>query len=273
LPAFVGHGDHCGLKNGRVGHQRAFEVHRTDPLPAGLDDVLGAVADRHESFAVHRADVAGAQPSVVEPLGGVDAEIRTGNPGTPDLELADGLSIARKDRPVVGRNAYFDTGDDATGLDAIVNLRVRRRTVRRYRHRGQGTGLSHPPTLDHVDAESIAECFDHHARHGRATGDDAPKAREISAGIALRDAEHVVPNGRDAEGDGGSQLLNHLDDRFTLQEHLGHDQLGSGEERRVGRSPGVDVKHRNDQETAIALTESDRIGGHRGHRVQPGRTM
>ena len=44
--------------------------------------------------AVERADVAGAQPTVVELLGVVDAEVRAGDPRAADLELADRLAVA-----------------------------------------------------------------------------------------------------------------------------------------------------------------------------------
>jgi len=127
-----------------VGHQRAFEVHRTYPLAAGLDDVFRTVTDGHESFAVDRADVAGAQPIVMKSLGVVHAEIGTGDPRPPYLELADGLAVSGQDRAVVARDADLDAGDDATGLDAVLNLDVRGSARRRDRDRGQGAGLGHP---------------------------------------------------------------------------------------------------------------------------------
>ena len=53
----------------------------------------------------------------------------------------------------------------------------------------------------------------------------------------------------------GRSSLNHLDDRFALEEHLGHDQFGAGEERGVGGAPGVDVEHRHDQQAAVAFAK------------------
>ncbi len=138
LPSVVRYGDHGRFEDRGVGHQRAFEFDRTDPLPAGLDDVLRAVADRHEPFAVHRTDIAGAQPVVVEPLRSIDAEIRAGDPGPTNLELADGLAVSWQHRPVFGRDPDLDAAHDATGLDAIVDLHVRGRPRRRDRDGGQG---------------------------------------------------------------------------------------------------------------------------------------
>ena len=45
-PPLVGHADHARLQHGRVGHQRVLQLHRGDPLAAGLDDVLGPVGER-----------------------------------------------------------------------------------------------------------------------------------------------------------------------------------------------------------------------------------
>ena len=71
LPARVGHADDARLDDGRVRHQVVLELHRADPLAARLDDVLGPVGDLDVPFGVHRADVTGTQPTVVELLGRV----------------------------------------------------------------------------------------------------------------------------------------------------------------------------------------------------------
>ena len=69
LPLLVGDADDRRLDDVGVAHQGVLEVDRGDPLAAGLDDVLGPVGERDVAQRVEGADVAGAQPAVVELLG------------------------------------------------------------------------------------------------------------------------------------------------------------------------------------------------------------
>ena len=84
--------------------------------PPDLMTSFDAVADRHEALRVEGADVAGAQPTVVEPFGVVHAEVGAGDPRPADLELTDRLAVARQHGAVVVGDAHLDAGDDATAF-------------------------------------------------------------------------------------------------------------------------------------------------------------
>src|SRR6476620_900677 len=104
-PALVGDRDHGGLDHVRVGHHGVLEVHRRDPLAAGLDQVLGAVDELDVGVALELCDVAGAQPAVI---GELLARIRGRGvapcePRATDLELAAALGV----------DAEIDQGEDA----------------------------------------------------------------------------------------------------------------------------------------------------------------
>src|SRR5438132_4507305 len=67
-PFRVGHADHRRLEHRRVRHQCVLQLDRGDPLAAGLDDVLRAVGELEVPVFVDGPDVAGAEPSVLEPV-------------------------------------------------------------------------------------------------------------------------------------------------------------------------------------------------------------
>ena len=126
-PLRVGDGDDGRLEDVGMGHDGVLELDRGDPLAAGLDDVLGAVRDRHVALAVERADVAGAQPAVVELRRVLVLVVRAGDPRATDLELADRLAVVGQHRAVLGDDAHLDAADDPAGLDLVVHVVVARR--------------------------------------------------------------------------------------------------------------------------------------------------
>src|SRR4029078_10456572 len=67
-PLLVGYGDHCGLRDVRVGHQRVLQFDRGDPFSARLDHVLGAVGEGEVAVGGDGADVARLQPAVLAEL-------------------------------------------------------------------------------------------------------------------------------------------------------------------------------------------------------------
>src|SRR3984885_13301222 len=112
-PLVVGHADDGGLADVRVGHQRVLQLHGGDPLAAGLDHVLGPVGQRDEAERVDGADVAGAQPAVVELAGIVVLVIAAGDPGTADLDLADGHAVVGQHGAFVADQAALDLAHEA----------------------------------------------------------------------------------------------------------------------------------------------------------------
>src|SRR5437764_4309264 len=76
-----------------VGHERVLEGDGADPLAAGLDDILGAIANRDPAVGIDRGDVSGPEPAVLREA---VARLRrivivAQHPRAADLELAHRL--------------------------------------------------------------------------------------------------------------------------------------------------------------------------------------
>src|SRR5258706_1328084 len=94
-----------------MAHDLIFEIHRRDPFAAGFDDVLRAIGDLNVASSVHSANVAGAQPAVVEALRRGVFIVRGGDPGTADLDLADRLSVPGQLVSRAVGEAHLDAGE------------------------------------------------------------------------------------------------------------------------------------------------------------------
>src|SRR4051794_41575114 len=114
-----------------MSHYLVFEVDRGDPLAAGLDDVLRAVGDLGVTAFVHRADVAGAQPAVVEALGRGILIIRCGDPRAAHLDLADRSAVPWQLVALIVGEPHLDSGKGAAGLRAPLGLLGFTRAARR----------------------------------------------------------------------------------------------------------------------------------------------
>src|SRR5690606_31251521 len=103
-----------------------LQVDRGDPLAAGLDDVLGAVNQGQVAVGGDLADVAGAQPAVVElvgvDLGAVGGVVGAGDPRAADLQLAEGLAVVGDDLALVVDQAGLDGGGEAALGVAVLPL-------------------------------------------------------------------------------------------------------------------------------------------------------
>ena len=68
-PVGIGYADRRDLAHVRMRQQRFLDFARIDIGAAGDDDVLGAVRQRQEAVFIEPADIAGAQPAVLQRLG------------------------------------------------------------------------------------------------------------------------------------------------------------------------------------------------------------
>src|SRR5690606_11908597 len=114
VPLLVGDADDGGLGDGGVAHDGVLQVDRGEPLAAGFDDVLGAVHQGQVAVGGDLADVAGAQPPVVElvgvHLGAIGGVVGAGDPRAADLQLAEGLAVVGDDLALVVDQAGPDDG-------------------------------------------------------------------------------------------------------------------------------------------------------------------
>ena len=96
-PLGVGDGDHGRFGHVGVGHQGVFQIDRTDPLAAGLDQVFGAVGDAHKTHRVHAGHIARAQPAVGAELVFAHRHlvVTAGDEGATHLNFANMLTVPR----------------------------------------------------------------------------------------------------------------------------------------------------------------------------------
>src|SRR5215218_9929389 len=99
VPLLVRDGDHTGLGDGGVGHERVLQLDRGDPLTPALYEVFAAVGDLDEPETVYGDDVPRLEPTVlrelVVPLWCLVE--RPGDPRTADFEFAHSLSVPRNE--------------------------------------------------------------------------------------------------------------------------------------------------------------------------------
>ena len=88
---------------------------------------------------------------------------------------------------------------------------------------------------------------------------DEPQRRQVDV-VVLGVAQQVVPDGGNPERQGRALLGDDPGQRLGLEEALGEDEVGPGEERRVGHAPGVGVEHGHDDEDAVLLAGAHAVG-------------
>ncbi len=162
-PLLVGDGDDGRLGDVRVGHQRVLQLHRRDPLAAGLDDVLGAVGEGQEAVGGDGADVARLEPAVLAELVvgtqrfGVRAVVvGAGDPGAAHLQLTGRLAVPGEAFAAGAGQAGLDAGRE-TALGEAVGELLRRadRAGRRTGDRAERGRLRHAPGVADPHAQRV----------------------------------------------------------------------------------------------------------------------
>src|ERR1700730_18289482 len=87
----------CSLQHRRMADQRVLQVHRTNPLSARLDEVLGAVGDFHVALGSDGDHVTVPHPTVFVPSRAFCCKIviTGGDEWASDFEFARSLAIPR----------------------------------------------------------------------------------------------------------------------------------------------------------------------------------
>ena len=263
-PARVRHRDDRRLRHRRVAHERALERHRADPLAAGLDQVLGAVADLEVAQRVDGGDVAGAEPAV----GGEAAAVRRPAGSTPRRRTRR----APRARPSWRRPTARRPPRSAPAARAARPARpafMPERVPLRRRASAAPSGVSVPsvPTgaisvMPHevsgrrpwrssrprTSASGAARAADHD-RPERATGRTCPGRRRARSSTPSQTvgtpALKVTRSGWQSSSSAAGVGM-----------RPGKDQPGAGERRRVGQSPGVGVEHRHHGEHDVGRAEA-----------------
>jgi hypothetical protein len=144
------------------------ELDRADPLAARLDHVLRAVDDGQVAVRIDRPDVAGRQPPVgAERVAALVAEIAAQDERSAHVEVPGGLAVVRELAALAVDDLDVDAEhrtalprrqrDLGIGIEAFVpSLRIVDRAHR--------THLGHAPSVQHADAELVAQRPDHRGR-------------------------------------------------------------------------------------------------------------
>src|SRR6266568_222873 len=170
---------HCGMTD-----QRVFQVHRTDPFSAGLDEVLGAVGDLHVAFGIDGDHVAGSQPAVRRPAVALFGKvvITGGNAWAADFQLAGSLVVPGNFAVVANGADIGKWGRQSlAGADlkfAVIGAVLQVGLQSSY---GDDRGrFGHAPRLDYAYAE-LLEAPEQAFRRRRSRDDDAQTGRELPA--------------------------------------------------------------------------------------------
>ncbi|MNG97505.1 hypothetical protein D3C79_566210 [compost metagenome] len=235
---------------------QVFEVQRRDPLAAGLDDILDAVADIDVAHAVERGDVTGVQPAPLPQLLALFRlfEVAHGQPGCAQYQLALGLAIGRKevalcidDRRLHQRHRH--TGLDPVG-DALV-LAAGLKFVVQVRGGNQRAGFRHAVRGGQLDPTRQRGLIQR-AVERTAADDDFP-ATEVLA-LGGRAVEQHLQDGRHAMRERDLLFAPQLDQHVRLiapRVHLLHAEHGRG----IGNAPGVHVEHRGNGHVHVIAAE------------------
>src|SRR5690348_16367152 len=94
------HSDRCGFRDPGTSDRGILEVDRADPLPARLDDILGAVGDLDRAVRMNGGNVTGIEPLLLVNAFAVLLEVATHDRRAPRLEPTGA-------DPVAGKNPAF----------------------------------------------------------------------------------------------------------------------------------------------------------------------
>ncbi|SST09101.1 Uncharacterised protein [Acinetobacter baumannii] len=255
-PLRIGHPDHRHFAYRRMAADQVFQLQGGQPLAAGLDHVLDAVADLDEAHAVQGRHVAGvhpaAAPQLLAALG--FAEIPLGQPWRAQHQLALGLAVGREEAALFVHDRRIHQRHRHAGLDPVggaLVLASGQQFVVEVGAGNQRTGLRHAVGGGQLDAARLGRLVERAVQ--RAPADDHLPALEVHA-LGSPGVHHHLQDGRHAVGEGDLLALPQFDQQFRIVTP-GIDLLDPEHGRHVRSAPGVDMEHRGDRHVHVAGTE------------------
>ena len=144
-------------------HGDVLDVDGTDPLAAGLDHVLAAVGDLHETVGVDGRDIARVEPTVCQQRFGIVLEIVRDDPRAPHQQVAGTGSVPWQFAPLRIDDLHVDAEYRPALLredGKLIRLGQGRVSRLQFAHGAERRHLGHAPAVQHLDVE-LAESVDH----------------------------------------------------------------------------------------------------------------
>ena len=262
--------------SGRVGDLRmadrdVLDVDGGDPLPAGLDHILGAVGDDHGADPVDRGDIAGVEIAFgVEHMAAGALEVATGHCSAAHEQAAGGLAVARQLFAVIVNDGEFDAEGRAALLHLLLHARVDIGVLHAGRQRAERAkrrGFGHAPGVDDVHFVVLLEGAQDAFRDGGAADQDFLEIGQFQV-VGLQVRQQHQPDGRHGGGDRDFLIGQQFVDRGAVHLRAGHHHVGAGRRARHCEAPGIGVEHRHDREHRVGCAHAHRILAHGDKRVE-----
>ena len=219
-----------------------------------------SIADLHIAVGVDRSDVAGMQIAARPQLlgGRLIVEIALRQPRRARDNFAVAPPIARRVDHVLVDDSELDQRRGETRHCAMTDLFVAAAQMLGLGMAGRqhGAGLRKPVAGEHVDAARHRRARE--GRRHRGSAHNHLQSGEVDGGRTGGLEQHLQDR-RHAVGE------RHLLRRDQLQENIGRVAAGkyqfrAAERRRVGATPGVDMKHRRHRHIDVVAIEAALLG-------------
>ena len=203
-------------------HQQVFHLLRVDVLAAGVEHVVGAAPEVEEAVRVPVEEVAGREPSVLDPLrcDGRQVVVAGSDAGVADPELA----VARVLHAVVHElDLAFGPRRPATppGHGSAVDGRSQH-------HR---PSLREPVALAHLHPERPFDGIQELRLHRRRAHGDRPKGRKVQLANQLHVVQRNSEHGRDRAHPSALVLAQCPEERLRLEAREDHRRAAGLKQR------------------------------------------
>ena len=228
-----------------MGHGHVFHIDGADPFTAGLDHVLAAVSDLHETVGVDGGHIPGGEPAIHQRRSPFSFEVLVNDPGATHQQVTKRAAIPRQFLAFAVDNFHVHAVHDSallqTDLEAARIVQCKLLVLERA-SRAQRGHLCHAPGMQHLHAVGVLERGQHGGRAGRAADDGAVELAERQA-TGLHVTQQHLPHGGHTRRQTDVFALDQLVDGLAIHGRAGKHQLAAHRSRCIRQAPGIDVEH------------------------------
>src|SRR5579859_5611000 len=288
LPLRMRQSHHARLFHRRMPHQKIFQIHRTDPLPARFHQILRPVNQPHIALFIHRRHVARSKPSVRRPPVRLIRRlvIFRRNPRPAYFQFARRRAVPRTLQAFRHRlarreiraphHAQFDKRSRPSLLASHFVLFVRgpvphvllQRSKRRQRRR-----FRHSPQMNQPNAKFIQPANQLFRRRRSAARQPHRPRKFPSRRIRFQRLQHAHPHRWHAARKCHSLLHHQIQNAFRVHVRSRQHQPCAHHRARVRQSPRICEKHGHHRQYRVAVAQPHRIHHRLRERVQHQRAV